>query len=194
MTCCRPREALDRNQTVPTNVVDDMLRAIAMASAVVVLFGCSNQPKSETSLGSTPITLPASAMPPAHRPCRAGDLALVVGPSSAYQSQATQELSLVNHASDACSLAGVPHMVVYLDAGGEIPVASGSFGNTRVDLAPSQTVITLIGTPGSCAGVGHPQVGSRLTLNLPSGDVVSAEGTWVNVECGGPSVILFQVI
>jgi hypothetical protein len=85
-------------------------------------------------------------------------------------------------------------MVLYLDAGGQIPVRPGSFGTTGVDLAPSQTVITIIGTPATCAGVGHPNVGSRLKLNLPSGDVVSADGTWVNVECGGPTVILFEVI
>ena len=85
-------------------------------------------------------------------------------------------------------------MVMYLDAGGQIPVASGSFGKTGVDLAASQTVITIIGTPGTCADVGHPQVGSRLKLNLPSGDVVSADGTWVNVECGEPTVLLFGVI
>ncbi|MHB8589999.1 MAG: DUF4232 domain-containing protein [Candidatus Dormibacteraceae bacterium] len=133
-------------------------------------------------------------MPLAHRACRGVDLALVVGPSGAYHGHATQEISLVNRASDACFLAGVPPVVPYLDAGGQVPVAAGSFEKTAVDLAPSQTVITIIGTPGYCAGVGHPQVGSRLKLNLRSGDVESVDGTWVNVECGEPTVILFEVI
>jgi uncharacterized protein DUF4232 len=134
-------------------------------------------------------------MPPAYKACRAVDLAVVVGPSGAYEGHATQEISLVNRASDVCSLTGVAAMVLYLDAGGQIPVAAGAFGNTGVDMAPGQTVITLIGTPGTCAGAGsHPQIGSQLNLNLPSGDVVSADGVWVNVECGRPTVILFEVI
>lgn len=171
-----------------------MLRAIALASMVVVLLACSNQPKSESPSESSPRTSPAAQVPFAHRACRGVDLALVVGPSGAYQGHATQEISLVNRARDACSLAGVPAMVLYLVAAGQIPVAAGAFGNTGVDLAPGQTVITLIGTPATCAGVGHPQVGSRLKLNLPSGDVMSADGTWVNVECGRPTVMLFEVI
>jgi Protein of unknown function (DUF4232) len=164
-----------------------------MASTVAVLFACSNQPKSESPLPS-PGKSPASPVAQAYRACSGVDLAVLVGPSGAYQGHATQEISLVNRASDACSLAGVPPMVLYLDAGGQTPVAPGSFGKTGVDLAPSQTVITIIGTPGTCAGVGHPEIGSRLKLNLPSGDVVSADGTWVNVECGEPTVILFEVI
>jgi hypothetical protein len=169
-----------------------VLRSIAAASTVVVLLACSNQP--EGRLASSPARSPAAPIAQPNRACRGVDLDLVVGPSGAYQGHATQELSLVNRGSDACSLAGVPAMVLYLDGGGQIPVAAGSFGNTGVDLAPSQTVITLIGTPGSCAGVGHPQVGSRLKLNLPSGDVISADGAWVNVECGGPTIILFEAI
>lgn len=163
-------------------------------SVAVALFACSNQSKPPSPLASSPGTSPAP-MPLAHRTCRGVDLTLVVGPSGAYHGYATQELSLVNRASDACSLAGVPAMVLYLDAGRQMPVPSGPFRNTDVDLAPSQSVITIIGTPGSCAGAGsHPQVGSRLKLNLPSGDVMSADGAWVNVECGGPTVILFEAI
>jgi hypothetical protein len=165
-----------------------------MASTVAVLFACSNQPKSEGPLPSTPGKSLASPVAQAHRACRGVDLALVVWPSGAYQGHASQEVSLVSRAIDACSLAGVPPMVLYLDAGGQIPVEPGSFGKTGVDVAPGQTVITIIGTPGTCAGVGHPKVGSRLKLNLPSGDVVSADGLWVNVECGEPAVILFEVI
>jgi hypothetical protein len=163
--------------------------------SAVVLFACSNQPKPPIPLASSPGTSPAAPMSLAHRACRGVDLALVVGSSGAYHGYATQELSLVNRARDACSLAGVPAMVLYLDAGGQITVASGSFGNTGIDLAPSHTVVTLIGTPGNCANAGrHPQVGSQLKLNLPSGDVMSADGAWVNVECGGPTVILFEAI
>jgi hypothetical protein len=172
-----------------------VLRAIAVVSFAVVLFACSNQPKPPSLLASSPGTSPVAPMQLAHRACRGVDLALVVGSSGAYDGYATQEVSLVNRARDACSLAGVPAMVLYLDAGGQIAVASGSFVNTGIDLAPSQTMVTLIGTPGSCADAGrHPQVGSELNLNLPSGDVISADGVWVNVECGGPTVILFEAI
>jgi hypothetical protein len=174
------------------NVLDNVVRALAVASTLAMLFGCSNQPKSESPLPSSSGKSPASPVAQAYRPCRGVDLALVVGPSGAYQGHATQEISLVNRASDACSLAGVPVIVLYLDAGGQIPVGPGSFGKTGIDIAPSQTVITIIGTPGTCAGVGHPQVVSRLKLNLPSGDVVSADGLWVNVECGEPTIILFE--
>jgi Protein of unknown function (DUF4232) len=181
--------------TGPRNVVDSVLRAIAVISIAVVLFACSNQPKPESRLASSPGTSPAAAVPLAHRACRGVDLALSVGPSGAYHGYATQELSLVNRASDACSLAGVPAMLLYLDAGGQIAVASGPFRNVGIDLTPGQTVITLIGTPGSCAGAGtHPEVGSELNLNMPSGDVMSADGAWVNVECGGPTVILFEAV
>lgn len=134
-------------------------------------------------------------MPLAFRACRGVDLAVVVGSSGAYHGYATQEMSIVNRAREACSLAGVPAMVLYLDGGGQITVASGSFGNTGIDLARNQTVVVLIGTPGTCANAGHhPQVGSQLKLNLPSGDVMSADGAWLNVECGGPTVVLFEAI
>jgi hypothetical protein len=172
-----------------------VLRAIAVVSIAVVVFACSNQPKLASPLASSPGTSLAAPMPLPYRACRGLDLALVVGPSGANQGFATQELSLVNRASDACSLAGVPAMVLYLDAGGQIPVVSGPFRNVGIDLAPGQIVITLVGTPGSCAGAGtHPQVGSELILNLPRGDVMSADGAWVNVECGGPTVILFEAV
>jgi len=181
--------------TGPRNVVDSVLRAIAVASTVVTLFACSDQPKLASPLASSPGTSLAAPMPLPYRACRSLDLALVVGPSGAYQGYASQELSLVNRSSDSCSLAGVPAMVLYLDAGGQMPVASGAFGNAGIDLAPGHTVITLIGTPGSCPGAGtHPQVGSELNVNLPAGDAMSADGAWVNVECGAPTVILFGAV
>lgn len=171
-----------------------MLRAITTASIVVILFACSSQARSASPSPASPRVSAGAQSALAYRPCRSADLALLVGPSGAYQAHQSQELSLVNRASNACSLAGVPAMVLYLDSGGYVPVAPGPFGKTDVDLAPRQTVMALIGTPATCSGVGHPQVGSRLRLVLPSGDPMSAEGTWVNVECGGPTVILFNLV
>lgn len=115
-----------------------MPRAIAVVFVAVVLFACSDQPKSEGPSAPYLGTTPAAPMPLAHRACRRVDVALIVGPSGAYQGDVTQELSLVNRASDACSLAGVPAMVLYLDAGGQIPVVSGPFRNVEIDLAPGR--------------------------------------------------------
>lgn len=171
-----------------------MRRAIAAISTAVAVIACSGPAPSATPSLGPAATSPNVQEALAHRPCRGADLALDVGRSGAYEGHQTQELLLANHASDPCSLAGVPTMMLYLDSGGQLPVEPGTFAHREADLATGQQAWMLIGTPPTCSGVGHPKVGSKIKLTLPSGDVLSGAGLWVNVECGGPAVVVFAVI
>jgi hypothetical protein len=51
----------------------------------------------------------------------------------------------------------------------------------------------LVGTPATCIGVGHPKVSSTAQITLANGDVITADGIWVNTECGGATVAVFQL-
>jgi hypothetical protein len=140
---------------------------------------------------STPQSLAASAS--AARACVAADLDVVAGRAGAFQGQATQELTLRNRATEACSLAGVPQaQVPGAGAGGQ--VGAGQFAAKRVDLAPGQSATLLIGTPVGCAASAQPVIGSTVQLTLASGESIAVSGARVDTACGAPAVIGFDAV
>ncbi|HLZ22086.1 MAG TPA: DUF4232 domain-containing protein [Ktedonobacterales bacterium] len=172
-----------------------------LAAMVVVLVGCGMEPHGIVA-GSpadpipwvnSPGTAQLSATVHASRACAAADLSVKAGKSGAFHGMATQEILFTNQGRAACFLPGPPASVVVLGNGIRRPVAAGSGPDvaSRVDLAVGQMAQLLIGTPGTCSGVGHPQVGSRVDLTLATGERVPVIGTWVNVECGAPVVAAF---
>lgn len=172
-----------------------------LAALVVMLVGCGVEPQGAVpGSAANPIpwissagTSQSSAVVQATRACRAADLSVTAGASGAYRGMATQELLLTNHGQEACFLPGAPAAVVFLNDGSRRQVAAGAGPAvaSRLDLGVGQTARLLIGTPGTCTGAGHPQVGSRVDLTLSSGEKLSVSNTWVNVECGSPVVIAF---
>jgi len=140
---------------------------------------------------STPESMAGSTR--AARACAAPDLEIVAGRAGAFQGLATQELTVRDRATDACFLAGVPQARLP-NADGRSQVDSGEFAAQRVDLAPGQPAIVLIGTPAVCAGAGQPAVASSVGLTLPNGDTVTVNGTRIDTECGSAAVIEFEPV
>jgi hypothetical protein len=163
-----------------------------------------------TGGGSTPTATPAPApagtsvpfvnkpgTPPsvpvvgsAARPCRAADLDIAAGLSGAFQGLATQELTLRDHAADACFLAGAPQ-VVLASAGARSRVDPGQFAAKRLDLASGTSAGLVLGTPATCAGSGQPVVATSVLVTLPAGDAVTVGGTRIDTECGAATVVEF---
>ena len=136
----------------------------------------------------TPQSLPAVGS--AGRACRAADLDIAAGLAGAFQGLATQELTLRDHASDACFLAGAPQ-VVLTNAGALSRVNLGQFAAKRLDVASGSSAGIVLGTPATCAGSGKPVVTTSVLLTLPSGDAVTVGGTQIDTECGAATVVEF---
>jgi hypothetical protein len=117
---------------------------------------------------------------------------LEVGRSGAFQGQATQEVILRNTAADACFLAAPPTGAAVLGDGSQRAISAWSRASHRLDLAPGQGAVVLVGTPGGCAGAGSPVLASSLRLTFGSGPARSVQGVWVDVECGSPAVVYFE--
>ncbi|MFL6672193.1 MAG: DUF4232 domain-containing protein [Massilia sp.] len=150
-------------------------------------------------LGNPAHSAPTVPAPGAH-PCAAGDLRIVAGPAGAYRGLATQEIRLTNVGTDACHLAGFPN--IQLLPSNEAPQTVGAsdvapqLANERVDLAPGDDVVMLLGTPGSCEAANQPQrkVNKRLQLALPGGGLKVLEGVYVDTLCGRATVVQFQPV
>ncbi len=124
----------------PTLVL--MCTGLMMACGRAAVSGPGAIPWVDHPIASSPLVGSAAAA----RPCQAADLQVVVGRSGAYHGP-TQELGLVSHASDACYLAGAPRVqLVNADASGHVDL--GSSATQRVDLAPGQSVLLVIGHRG----------------------------------------------
>lgn len=166
-----------------------MMISSAAHSAPVVPW--LNQPAAEKSSA-----MPAQAR--GIRPCAASDLQIVAGPAGAYRGQATQEIRLTNTGTDACHLIGFPAAQVL--PAGESPQAVGAnenapqLANERIDLAPGEEAVMLIGTPGSCDAATGPQrkVNKRMQLALPGGGMKVLEGVHIDTLCGRASVLKFH--
>lgn len=136
---------------------------------------------------------------PAH-PCASGDLQVVAGAAGAYRGQATQEIRLTNIGAAACHLTGFPS--AQLLPAGEAPQTVGAsegapqLANERIDLAPGDEVVMLIGTPGHCEAANQPErkVSKRLQLALPGGGAKVLEGVHVDTLCGRASVMKFHAV
>jgi hypothetical protein len=135
----------------------------------------------------------AAPAPRAGRACSAADLQVTVGSAGAYHGSATQELTLTNRAPDACFIPGAPSVRAMLDDGSRHGADPGRFGSSRADLQPGQSAVLLIGTPATCSGADSTrrQVATRMALGL-GGGTLQAGGAYLDLQCGQPSVVLFQ--
>jgi hypothetical protein len=133
-------------------------------------------------------------------PCAGADLRIVAGAAGAYRGQATQEIRLSNIGASACHLVGFPN--VQLLPANEAPqtVAASDVApqliNERVDLAPGDEVMLLIGTPGVCEAANKPErkVSKRVQLALPGGGSKVLDGVHVDTLCGRATVVQFQAV
>lgn len=150
-----------------------------------------------------PVAAKAPATPAAARgahPCASGELQVAAGPAGAYRGQATQEIRLTNIGTAACHLTGFPS--AQLQPAGEAPQTVGAsetapqLANERIDLAPGEGVVMLLGTPGSCEAANQPErkVSKRLQLALPGGGLKVLDGVHVDTLCGRASVIKFHPV
>jgi hypothetical protein len=134
------------------------------------------------------------------RPCSSSDLQITAGPAGAYRGQATQEIRLTNIGADACHLVGFPATQLLPAAGS--PQTVGAHENAqhlaseRVDLAPGEEVVMLIGTPGACDAATGPQrkVNKRVQLALPGGGMKVLEGVHIDTLCGRAAVLKFHPV
>lgn len=174
------------------------LRGLVLVAVMASLLACGDAtPGGATGTAVIPWLdsqgTPSSLVSAAHaaRECGAADLALTVGNAGALHGQAAQELELRNRATDACFLSGVPRAQLS-DVPTQSQVSSGQYAQQRVDLAPGQSAVVLVGAPAGCAASANPRLSSSIRLTLPNGDVVDAHGTRVNTECGPASVAGFS--
>jgi hypothetical protein len=140
----------------------------------------------------------AQAAPDSARACSAADVKLTAGPAGAWRGQATQEIRIANTGVEACHLPGFPG--VQLQPANEAPQTVGAseqapqLQSARVDLAPGEEVIVLLGTPGSCEAANRPErkVSKRLQLALPGGGVKALDGIHIDTLCGRATVMRFE--
>lgn len=148
-----------------------------------------------------PAAAKAAATPAAAgftHPCSGADLAVVAGPAGAYRGHATQEVRLTNIGASACHLPGFPS--AQLQPTGEAPQTVGAsdmaphLQTERVELAPGESALMLMGTPGSCEAAAKPQrkVSKQMQLAMPGGGVKVLNGVHVDTLCGRASVIRFH--
>jgi hypothetical protein len=144
------------------------------------------------------LTPAAAHAAPAARACAAADVHVTAGPSGAYRGQATQEIRIANTSSDACHLPGFPG--VQLQPDNEAPQTAGAselapqLASARLELAPGEEAIVLLGTPGSCEAANGParKVSKRLQLALPGGGVKALDGVHIDTLCGRATVMRFE--
>jgi hypothetical protein len=133
-------------------------------------------------------------------PCGARDLNIAAGATGAWRGQATQEVRITNTGTEACHLIGFPS--AQLQPAGEAPQAVGAsdtapqLANERVDLAPGEEAVLLLGTPGSCAAAAKPQrnASRRMQLALPGGGVKVLDGVYIDTLCGRATVLQFHPV
>ncbi len=124
----------------------------------------------------------------AARLCRASDLRATVLGNGAYQGQVTEDMLLVDSATDACFLLGPPSLEVASPGKPPITVQRGGLANSRLDLQPGQQVETIIGCPNVAAGLAS----TSLVLNAPGGGTVTVDGIRLPADCSTPSIVAFQ--
>jgi hypothetical protein len=163
--------------------------SLAVLGLAFAVSGTAAAPVAWVDVSGTPLAAAPSAH--AQRSCRAADLQISAGRAGAFQGAASQELILTNLAPDACALAGPLEGEAVLDGGGRRALTTTASAAHRLDLAAGQTARMLVGTPGICAGAGHPNVASNLQLAFDTGETAAVAGVWINVECGSPSTLLF---
>jgi hypothetical protein len=152
-----------------------------------------NQPAAEKAA-------PVSAVASGTHACAVGEVKIVAGATGAYHGQATQEVRVSNIGSEACYLTGAPS--VQLLPANEAPQTVGAsdaapqLASERVDLAPGDEVVILLGAPASCEAAIKPErkVSKRLQLAMPGGGLKVLEGVHVDTLCGRASVMHLQAL
>lgn len=150
-----------------------------------------------------PVAAKGAAMPaaaPSLRSCASTDLRIAAGPAGAYRGQATQEVRFTNIGTDACHLTGFPDVQLMPD--NEAPQTVGAselapqLANERIDLAPGDEVVMLLGTPGFCEAANRPQrkINKRLRLGLHGGGLKVLEGIHIDTLCGRATVVQFHAV
>jgi hypothetical protein len=155
-------------------------------------------PLSVLSLSLLGLAPAAHAAPAAARACTAADVKVSAGPAGAYRGQATLEIRIANTGTEACHLPGFPG--VQLQPANEAPQTVGAselapqLAGSRLDLAPGEEAIVLLGTPGSCEAANGPQrrVSKRLQLALAGGGVKALDGVHIDTLCGRATVMRFE--
>jgi hypothetical protein len=153
---------------------------------------------STLSLALLGLSPAAHAAPDAARACAAADVRLSAGPAGAWRGQATQEIRIANIGGEACQLPGFPS--VQLQPANEAPQTVGAseqapqLASTRIELAPGEEAIVLLGTPGTCEAANKPQrkVSKRLQVALPGGGLKVLDGVHVDTLCGRATVMRFD--
>jgi hypothetical protein len=143
---------------------------------------------------------PGAQAAPGARACTSADVKLSAGPAGAWRGQATQEIRIANAGSETCHLPGFPG--VQLQPSNEAPQTVGAsdqapqLASTRIELAPGQEAIVLLGTPGSCEAANRPErkVAKRLQLALPGGGTKVLDGVYVDTLCGRATVMRFEQV
>jgi len=140
----------------------------------------------------------AAQAAPNARACAAADVKVTVGQAGAWRGQATQEIRIANTGAEACHLPGFPS--VQLQPANEAPQTVGAseqapeLQSTRLELAPGEEIVVLLGTPGTCEAANRPErkVSKRLQLALPGGGLKTVDGVHVDTLCGRATVMRFE--
>lgn len=140
----------------------------------------------------------AAQAAPGVRACAAADVRVSAGQAGAWRGQATQEIRIANAGAEACHLPGFPS--VQLQPANEAPQTVGAsesapeLQSTRLELAPGEEIVVLLGTPGSCEAANRPErkVSKRLQLALPGGGLKTVDGVHVDTLCGRATVMRFE--
>ncbi len=113
-----------------------------------------------------------------------------------YQGYGEDNLHLTNSSGAACYFPGPPQMQVTLASGGHAAVSPADFAGQRVDLQPNQTVMIMFGSPGQCPNVNpqKPLFAQSLQVTFPGGGSLAVGGLGLDIQCGAPTVLLFQAI
>jgi hypothetical protein len=136
----------------------------------------------------------------AQHACADSDLQIAAGSQGARKGFATQEITLTNRSASACFLNGAPEVQLLPATGGAqtlgIHPNASSNVQERVDLAPGDSAVVLIGTPGSCDAATGPQrnVQRRVKIVSPGGGARALDGVYVDTLCGNAAVLHLHVL
>lgn len=172
----------------------------AMSLLMVSMAGAAHGAQPVPWLNQPAAARAAAAQPAAGftHPCAAADLSVVAGAPGAYRGHATQEVRMTNTGASACHLPGFPS--AQLQPVGEAPQTVGAsdtapqLASDRLELAPGESALMLVGTPGSCDAATRAQrkVSKQMQLAMPGGGVKVLNGVHVDTLCGRASVIRFH--
>ena len=183
-----------------------LIVALAGSLAAVFVSACSSPGSSPVQAAVPWISRPGvpvfnlASNAAADRVCLARDIHVEVGKTGAYQGHQTQELFVRNVAPDACKITAPPPVDIVFASGKQVAVGRSSSmsavgASGGIDgLAPKAAVHVLVGTPATCAGAGgNPNIARIVKFSLSETEVVTVAATWINVECGSPVILAFDL-